>query len=153
MPDSLASQRYFEDVVVGELFEQTRQPTREQVIAFLDIPGMFDSDRRLVDLATARASGFGGPLVPGQMSTLMLTRLVTDWMGPLGRVLSLDVSYRRGVLHDDVLRCVALVTDVNGEGDYASTGEGAVHFEVALENQRGEKPVQGTAVAVIPRRR
>ena len=35
--------------------------------------------------------------------------------------------------------------------DYG-TGTGAVHLDVTLENDRGEKPVQGTAVVELPRR-
>ncbi|MSQ30446.1 MAG: hypothetical protein EXR64_00235 [Dehalococcoidia bacterium] len=150
--DPLPVQRYLEDVSVGDMFEETQQPTHAQVVEFLDITGLFPGDARITDAETARAAGLEAAIVPGPMSASMLTRLVTDWMGPLGRVLSLDVSYRRAVWHDDRLRCVALVTDVNGDGDFEGTGEGAVHLDVTLENERGEKPVQGTAIVVMPRR-
>ena len=150
--DPLAAQRYFEDVAVGDVFEQEQQPSHAQVVAFVNISGALAGDGRFTDLEKARAAGLEKPIVPGPMSAVMLTRLVTDWMGPMGRVLSIDVSYRRSVLHDDLLRCVALVTDVNGEGDYEDTSEGEVHLDVALENERGEKPVQGTAIVVMPRR-
>ena len=150
--DPLAAQRYFDEVSVGDVFEQVQQPSHAQVVAFVNISGALASDGRFTNLEAARAAGLEKAIVPGPMSAVMLTRLVTDWMGPMGRVLSLDVSYRRSVLHDDVLRCVALVTDVNGDGDYEGTGEGEVRLDVALENDRGEKPVQGTAIAVMPRR-
>jgi len=42
--------------------------------------------------------------------------------------------------------------DVHAAGDYEGPGEGAVHLELLMENERGEKAVQGTAVVVIPRR-
>jgi len=74
----------------------------------------------------------------------MITRLVTDWMGPLGHIVELDVSYRRPVLHDDQLRSVALVTD-------AETAP-RVHLDLLLENERGERPLQGTAVVTLPTR-
>ena len=76
------------------------------------------------------------------MSMAMIMRLVTDWMGPLGRIMELDVSYRRPVLHDDKLRLLALVTD-------AETPP-RVHLDLALENERGERPLQGTAVVELP---
>lgn len=152
MANSLSIQRYFEEVAVGDEFEETQQPTTEHVIAFIAAAGMPDGGGRFIDPVRAKAVGLERPIVPGQMSAAMLTRLVTDWMGPLGRVLSLDVSFRRPVQHEDRLRCVALVTDVNGEGDFEGTGTGAVHLDVTLENERGEKPVQGTAVVELPRR-
>lgn len=146
------SQRYFEEIAIGEQFEETQQPTTEHVIAFINTTGLLAGDGRFTDAARARAGGLERPIVPGQMSASMLTRLVSDWMGPLGRVLSVDVSYRRPILHGDLLRCVALVTDLDGAGDFEGTGAGAVHLDVTLENERGEKPVQGTAVVVLPRR-
>lgn len=146
------TQRYFEDVAVGDEFEQTQQPHLDNVLAYIKTSGVNSTDGRFTDAEKARAIGLEKPIVPGPMSASMLTRHVTDWMGPLGRVISLDVSFRRPVQHDDLLRCVALVTDVNGEGDFEGTGTGAVHLDVTLENERGEKPVQGTAVVELPRR-
>ncbi len=146
------TQRYFEDVAVGDEFQENQQPTLTHVVAFIKTSGVNSTDGRFTDPERARAIGLEKPIVPGPMSASMLTRLVTDWMGPLGRVISLDVSFRRPVQHDDLLRCVALVTDVNGEGDFEGTGTGAVHLDVTLENERGEKPVQGTAVVELPRR-
>lgn len=150
--DDALTQRYFEEVAVGDEFEEWQQPTSPHVAAFTAISGALAGDGRFHDHAAARAAGLEKAIVPGPMSASMLTRLVTDWMGPLGRVLSLDVSYRRPAYHDDRLRCVALVTDVNGDGDYEGTGEGAVHLDVTMESERGDKPVQGTAIVVMPRR-
>ena len=152
MTNVLNGQRYFDDIAVGDEFEETQQPTRDHVVAFITAAGLPDGGGRFTDPEKAKAAGLPNAIVPGPMSASMLTRLVTDWMGPLGRVISLDVSFRRPVQHDDVLRCVALVTDVNGDGDFEGTGSGAVHLDVTLENERGEKPVQGTAVVELPRR-
>ena len=150
--DPRATQRFFEDVAVGDRFEVPWQPDLAQVRAWIDLTGMFAEDRRVFDLEAARAGGLDRPIVPGPISVIMLERLVTDWMGPLGRIQNLTVSYRRAVLHDDLMRCIALVIDVHGDGDYEGTPEGAVSLDVSLENERGEKPVLGTAVVVMPRR-
>lgn len=147
-----SGQRYLEDVSVGDLFEQAHQPTHAQVVTWVNLTGMFVDDRRVFDLDAARAAGLERPIVPGPISVIMLERLVTDWIGPRGRMQVLEVSYRRPVLHDDLIRCIALVTDVVEDGDYEGTGEGAVHLDVSLENERGERPVLGTAVVVVPRR-
>ena len=100
--DPLATQRYFEDISVGDEFEENQQPTLEHVKAFIKTAGMLSGDGRFTDPERARAIGLDKPIVPGPMSASMLTRLVTDWMGPLGRVISLDVSFRRPVQHDDL---------------------------------------------------
>ena len=151
--DALANQRYFEDVEVGAEFEDYQQPTSEHVTAFFasSTSRGFDSTGRFMDAAEARRQGLERPIVPGTMSTAMITRIVTDWMGPLGRIVSIDVSFRRPVLHGDRLRCIAVVTEA-GDDALEAGGPGIVRLDVALENDRGERPVQGTAVVELPRR-
>ncbi len=162
--EALQDQRYFEDVEVGSEFEEFQQPTTEHVKAFMSssMPsgGGGGSDRgrgRFSDAGEARRQGLERPIVPGTMSTAMITRIVTDWMGPLGRIVSLDVSFRRPVLHGDRLRCLAVVTDTGGDGEPGIDGledaaPGIVRLDVTLENDRGEQPVQGTAEVELPRR-
>lgn len=143
-------QRYFDDVELGDQFEEMQHPTAEHVRQFIGQSGRGARDQndegsgRFTDTATARSQGLERPIVPGNMSLAMITRLVTDWMGPLGHIVELDVSYRRPVLHGDQLRSVALVTD-------AETSP-RVHLDLSLENERGERPLQGTAVVELPMR-
>jgi acyl dehydratase len=143
-------QRYFEDVQLGDEFAELQHPTAEHVRQFLGRSARDERDwndrgaGRFTDAATARSQGLERPIVPGPMSLAMVTRLVTDWMGPLGHIVELDVSYRRPVLHGDQLRSVALVTD-------AETSP-RVHLDLSLENERGERPLQGTAVVELPTR-
>jgi acyl dehydratase len=147
------AQRYFEEVEIGEEYTQTQIPSRENVLEFLSTwsdPG--DEIRgRFTDQAGANKDGLQKPIVPGNMSASMITRLVTDWAGPLGRIVSLDISFRRPVQHDDQLTCLALVTE--RDDDLAEAGGPAiVSIDVSFENERGEKPVQGTAQVELPRR-
>lgn len=150
-----AAQRYFEDVSLGDEFFEMQQPTTEHVISFLNNGHNGRQSNamngRFVDPEVAKAQGFPKPIVPGVMSGAMLTRVVTDWMGSQGRIVSMDISYRRPVLHDDQLRCVAVVTDTGGE-EFEPGGPGLVSLDVTLENERGEKPVQAAAVVELPRR-
>ena len=149
MSDAM-EQRYFEEVSLGDEFEEIQQPTAEHVRQFLGQTSQGGRDRddrgsgRFTDTAEARRQGLERPIVPGNMSMAMITRLVTDWMGPLGHIVALDVSYRRPVLHGDKLRSLALVTD-------AETSP-RVHLDLSLENERGERPLQGTAVVELPTR-
>ncbi|MGE3960322.1 MAG: MaoC family dehydratase [Dehalococcoidia bacterium] len=153
--DAMAGQRYFEDVHLGDEFEEHQQPTAEHVAEFLASgsgpSGGGPGGGRFSDAKEARRQGLERPIVPGTMSTAMITRIVTDWMGPLGRIVSLDVSFRRPVLHNDSLRCLAVVIDA-GDDALEAGGPGIVRLDLALENDRGERPVQGTAEVELPRR-
>ena len=147
------AQRYFEEVEIGEEYIQTQVPSRENVLEFLSTwsdPG--DEIRgRFTDQAGANKDGLQKPIVPGNMSASMITRLVTDWAGPLGRIVSLDISFRRPVQHDDQLKCLALVTE-RGDDLAEAGGPAIVSIDVSFENEQGEKPVQGNAKVELPRR-
>ncbi|MDA1239928.1 MAG: MaoC family dehydratase [Chloroflexi bacterium] len=151
--DPLASQRYYEDVEVGEEFEESHHPTSPLVQEFLKTwwtshPVGAD---HFSSVEEARKRGFERPIVPGPMLTGLVSRTITNWMGPLGRIISLDVSFRRTVLHDDPVQCKILVTDA---ADYAleAGGPGIVRLDVTMLNERDEQPVQGTAEVELPRR-
>lgn len=144
-----AEQRYFEDIELGDEFDEEAHPTSDDVKAFLGLnparggpgDGRFDSPEG------ARALGLESPIVPGSMSISILSRLVTDWMGADGRLHVLDVSFRRPVQHNDKLKLHALVTDSSEEDSGPR-----VKLDVYIENERGERPLQGTAVVELPHR-
>lgn len=150
MVSSLPS-RYFDDVEIGDEFEEKQVPGKEDVLRFFMMTasarlGGGMGDDRFVNEEAGRRLGAEGPIIPGIMSFAMLSRLVTDWMGAEGQLDNLDVSFRRPIAHGDDLRLVALVTDT--DPDAAS-----VKLDVYMANDRGERPLQGTAVVRLPRRR
>jgi len=148
MVSSLTS-RYFDDVEIGDEFEEKESPGKDDVLRFfmmtasarLNGPG----DNRFVNDEAGKRLGAEGPIIPGVMSFALLSRLVTDWMGAAGRLDNLDVSFRRPIAHGDNVRLVALVTDTDAE-------VASVKLDVYIENERGERPLQGTANVRLPRR-
>jgi acyl dehydratase len=142
-------QRVFEDVEPGDEIEDRWQATPEAVMAFgrARHTGPGGVPARFMD-PDGVSPGFERPIVPGPMSLAVLGRLVTDWMGPRGRLRSFSVDYRRPVYRDDVVRLLALVTDTEEQPD----GRGLVKLDVYFENERGERPLQGIAVVELPRR-
>lgn len=141
------SQVYFEDVDLGyELAPLIKEPTREQLDAFTKIwdtnTGRFISDE------AARAEGFSGVILPGNMSMAFLAQLLTEWAGPSGKLRRLEVNFRRWVQPGDRLACMGLVTDTD-----TNNGENKVMLDVYIENQKGERALQGTAVVVLPGRK
>jgi acyl dehydratase len=144
-------QRYFDDAELGDEFEEEYVATSERVATYLAVSRgnaqLDEEDGRFSDASGAQALGLERPIVPGVMSLSIITRLVTDWVGPAGRLRTLDASFRRPVLHGDRLRLLALVTDATDE-----SGVGRVTLDVYLENERGERPLQGVAVVELPHR-
>ena len=144
-------QRYFDTLDPGDEFEETWTATPEQVRAYLDVnmSGTQNNDggsSRFTSQAGAQAVGMERPIVPGVMSMCILTKVVTDWMGARGTLRSIDVNFRRPVQHGDNLRALALVTDTEEQ-----EGAGIVKLDVYLENERGERPLQGVAVVELPK--
>lgn len=148
--------RYFEDVEIGDEFEEEQTPTSEDVRTFISLtasgrgtatregrwgPG----DGRFESTEGARSVGLDSPILPGNMSFAMMSRLVTDWASVGGHMLVIDVSFRRPVHHDDVLKLQVLVTDTVED-------ESQVKLDIYMENERGERPTQGTALVELPRR-
>jgi hypothetical protein len=147
----MSEQRYGEDVELGdELGPMVKAPGPAQVLQFLEIwpEGEDKMNGRFLNLEAAREAGFDKPIVPGNMSVAYLAQLVTDWGGPDARLRSMNANYRRPALHNDEVRCVGLVTDTREEGDRT-----LVRLDVYLENNRGDRPVQGTAEVDLPTRR
>lgn len=149
MAASLSS-RFFDEIEIGDEFEETQSLGKEDVLRFFRMTASArvtggPGDDRFISEEAGRRLGAEGPIIPGTMSFALLSRLVTDWMGAGGRLDMLDVSFRRPIAHGDALRLVALVTDTDSE-------TGSAKLDVYIENDRGERPLQGTAVVRLPRR-
>ena len=137
---------YFQDVEPGdELPSVVKEPTREQLDAFTTVwgtgIGRFTSDE------AARAEGFSGVILPGNMTMAFLAQFLKDWAGPDGKLKRLDVDFRRYVQPGDQLTFTGIVTDTETE-----EGENRVILDVYVETQRGDRALQGTALVLLPDR-
>ena len=146
----MAEQRYFEDIDVGDEFTEEQQPTREHVEQFFNIsrldgrPSRAEAgDGRFTSTESARELGLERPIVPGTMSMAMITRLVTDWMGPDGTLKAFSVRYRDMDVPGDTLTCTATVVEKDDEA-------GTVRCEIALTNGAGKTTTTGDAVVALP---
>lgn len=143
-------QRYIEDVEPADEFEGVWDVTKEQVAGYLTLTrppsapqGATGNASYFLDDAAASNNGLSRPIAHGGLSTSICMKLVTDWIGAEGWLQSIDTSFRRPAMHGDRLRVLGLVTDV--EDDTAK-------IDVYLENERGERPIQGVAVVRLPHR-
>ncbi len=146
-------QRYFEDIEPADEFESVWDVTKEQVAEFLRVgrptlaPGASSAPNAsyFLDDTAASNNGLSRPIAHGGLSTAICMRLVTDWIGPRGWLRSIDASFRRPAMHGDRLRVLGLVTDTDDSGKQATA-----KIDVYLENERGERPIQGVAEVVLP---
>jgi len=138
------SQTYFEDVDPGdEIGPLVKEPTKEQILAYVSLSevrmGRFTSDQ------AAQGEGLRGIIVPGNMSMSFVSQLLSDWAGEQGRLTKLEVNFRRMVEPGDRLQCKATITDME-----TVDGENIVTLDAFIENQNGDRPIQGTAQVILP---
>jgi acyl dehydratase len=112
--------------------------SKDQVRAYAKAMGMWVP--RFTDDEAARKEGLPGMITPGNMSLAILSKLVTDWIGPAGgpRMIRLGTTYRQPVIPDHTIALHGFVTHKNDD-------ERTVDIDVWLENEEAERLVIGTA--------
>jgi acyl dehydratase len=142
------SQRYFEDVAVGdELPEQRHTQTHVQIFRYSAVT--YNSHRIHYDKAYAEVEGYPDVLTQSHLHGAFLTQLCTDWMGADGRLEKLSLTVRRYAVPGDVLICRGKVTAVEPGG--ASMGTVTLEIEELRESD-GAVCAPGTAVVALPLR-
>lgn len=140
-----SEQIFFEDVKEGtELPGFTFGPiTPEHVVRWACARGNYNPIH--YDKDFAREKGLPDVLVHGPFKLGLLDRMMRDWIGEHGWLKKIACSYRDFDVPGNVLTCKGkVVSKTIGEG------EGCVHCEIWVQNQKGEVTVKGTAIAIIP---
>ena len=84
-------------------------------------------------------------IVSSWQSMGYLTQLITNWMLPQGFLTNLNIRFRRVIRPNDTLKCLGIITDIQIGHDK----EIAI-LDLFIENQIGDKPLQGTAEVSFP---
>ena len=138
------SQLYYEDVNVGdEVTPLPKNASSQQLVKYAGASG--DYYQIHYDDGFARNNGLPGIIIHGALKNAFLGQLVTDWMGPEGRLRKLSVSYRQMDIPNDDLVCKGNITDKRVED-----GVGVVECEIALHNGDGKTTTPGKAVVTLP---
>jgi acyl dehydratase len=134
----------FESVKIGDpLGPQEFHLSKDQVRAYARTTGIWVP--RFTDDEAARKEGLPGMITPGNMSLAILSKLVTDWIGPSGAQLTrMGTTYRQPVIPDHTITLQGFVTDKNESNRTAE-------MDIWLENEDGERLVIGTATVHFPR--
>jgi len=136
----------FEDVAIGdELPELVKNPTTKQLVMYAGASQDFVAIH--YDQNVAQDAGHPKVIIHGALKSAWLGELVTSWMGPDGRLLELDVSYRAIDFPDATATCVGKVIDTR-----VVEGVGIVELEIGLRNADGAISTPGRALVSLPAR-
>ncbi len=137
---------FFEDIDVGsELPRLVKEPNQVQLFLYSAVT--WNPHRIHYDKDWAQGEGHKDVVVHGPLHGAFLSQLVTDWMGPQGRLRKLGYSNRASAFPGDQLTCRGVV-----QAKHVSDGKHLVECEIWIENQRGEKLTPGSAVVELPSR-
>ena len=137
---------FAEDVSVGDqLPELEKHPTTRQLVMYAGASDDYTPIHYDKDLAAE--AGHNNVIVHGALKSAFLAQLVTDWIGPSGRLGELSVSYRAIDFPRDRLTCKGHVT-----GTRVEDGEHLVECDIWLENGKGDTTTPGRAVVSLPAR-
>ncbi len=138
---------YYEDVTVGmELPSLTKHANELQLFLFSAVT--WDTHRTHWDIPySVNTEKLPGILVHGHLQGSFLGQLLTDWIGPLGRLKRISYQNRGMAIQTDTL---AIKGKVTGKKD--ENGAGLVTCEVWVEKQTGDITTNGEATVELPRR-
>lgn len=137
-----ATQPYVEDLSVGdELPVALRNASRVQL--FLYSAATWNPHRIHYDTDYARFEGHADIIVHGPLQGGWLTQYLTDWAGPLGRLVSVAWQNRASALPEQDYEFHGRVTGVDGD---------VVQLEVWEQTPDGKVLMPGTASVRLPRR-
>ncbi len=151
----MAKQIYYEDVEVGgEVTPLQKIATTRMLVQWAGASGDFNPLHYEEDFA--KNLGVGHPIVHGALKRSWLVNLMTDWIGEDGKLKKLSCRYR-GMDYPRKMKtfdepqdgetwwCRGKITKKYTEGDNC-----LVECEIWVENGKGEKTTQGSALAALP---
>ncbi len=142
----MVEQLFFEDVEVGsDISPLIKHPTTQQLVKWAGASEDFYQIH--YDKDFAQANGLPGVIVHGRLKAAFLGQLVVDWIGERGTLKELSCNYRAMDFPGEDLTCKGKVTKKYLQGD-----EHCLECEIWVENAKGERTTQGSAIVLLPSR-
>ena len=135
---------WFEDVAVGDdLPELVKAPDTRQLVMYAGaaqdfVPIHYDQN-------VAQDAGHPMVIIHGALKSAWLAELVAGWIGPTGRLVELDVSYRAIDFPGGSATCFGKVTESRVEKE-----TGLVELEIGVRNPEGVVTTPGRALVALP---
>ncbi|WP_040167313.1 MaoC/PaaZ C-terminal domain-containing protein [Microbacterium gorillae] len=144
----MEQQTIFDDVEVGQALDGFEVvPSKVQMMRYCAVT--WNMHRIHFDEVYAEQEGYPGVLVQSHLHQGFLTQLVTDWMGPAGRIVSLEATNRRFAIAGQTLTLRGTVTAVEPIDDQ----RGRVHLDIEEVRLADDTVcVPGSAVVELPTR-
>lgn len=142
----MTDQIYAEDVAVGDALPSLPMTVDETQMFFFSA-ATYNGHRIHYDKDWARQTeGYDDLLVQGPLQAALLARAVTDWIGPLGRLMTYSAQNRAVAFPGQELVFGGTVTAVREEGQRTLV-------DLELTATRGADVLMpGSAVVALPRR-
>jgi acyl dehydratase len=137
--------RYWEDVQEGQELSLVEPMSTQRLVIWAAASSDFYQIH--YDEEFAKKNHLPGIIVHGALKHAIIGRLLDEWVGPQGRILRWDVSYR-GM--DPAREDVTVWARVTRR--YQEQGEGRIDLEVGVRGADGAEGTPGTATVALPMR-
>jgi acyl dehydratase len=141
-PEALARRLFFEDVSEGQTLPGlTRRLDLISVVMYG--AATWDFHRYHYDDRFAKAAGFPGPVVDGQMLGALLAKQIMDWAGHGAFLRQLSYRIRHMVFHNDTIVSRGSVVEVK-----QTVGGGFAICELSVLNQDSVQVIKQARASV-----
>jgi hydroxyacyl-ACP dehydratase HTD2-like protein with hotdog domain len=140
------NQLYFDDVATGDTIPEAIAAPSELQIFFFSAASN-NGHRIHYDLPYAQKEGLPNILVQGPLQAALLAKLLTDWIGPGGRLVRIQIQNRGNAFPNEKLTFGGAVV-----GKREEAGQLLVDCEIFEHNESGAVLMPGTATVSLPRR-
>ncbi len=138
-------QLYWEDVSEGTEVSLTEPMSSQRLVIWAAASGDFYQIH--YDDQFAKGNDLPGIIVHGALKGMLVGRLLDEWCGDRGRIVTWGVSYR-GM--DPARRDLQVWAKVTKK--YVEEGEGRVDLDVGVKQPDGTETTPGSATVALPRR-
>jgi hydroxyacyl-ACP dehydratase HTD2-like protein with hotdog domain len=141
-----SNQLYFDDVATGDTIpEAIAAPSELQIFFFSAATN--NGHRIHYDLPYAQTEGLPNILVQGPLQAALLAKLLTDWIGPAGRLTRIQIQNRGNAFPNAKLTYGGAIV-----GKREEDGQLLVDCEIFERDEGGAVLMPGTATVSLPRR-
>lgn len=137
-------QRTWDEIRVGEETELIEPMSSQRLVMWAAASG--DYYQIHYDEGFARANALPGVIVHGALKGMLVGRLLDEWVGERGRIVSWGVSYRGMDPVGEDLRVWGRVTR-----KYEKEGEPRLDLDVGVDGASGRTSTPGHATVALPR--
>jgi acyl dehydratase len=141
----MSEPRYWDDVATGDVTRLDESFDTQRLVVWAAASGDFYQIHYDEDFA--KKNNLPGVIVHGALKGMILGRLLSEWVGPTGRIVSWDASYR-GM--DPVREDLAFWARITRK--YERDGESLVDLELGVRGPDGRETTPGSATVALPRR-